>query len=194
MLYKKPCFEIVVTGSGTRLHVTVSHYQSKKRKKRTGNTSVNLTITYTATISPRLHQIFSFDHTHDTVTSTITIMHKYDDGSLWYHQATPMWRVRKLTSAIHGRPLQPRYRKSCVACESSGVLNQTFFLTSQPLGGSPEKWRHHRGNRWLVCPQWKNGWVANIQTTHQARSTHNTYDLPEVKPSRHKASQRKRNS
>lgn len=136
MLYKKLCFAIVVTGSGTRLHVTVSHYQSKKKKKkRTGNTSVNLTITYTATISPRLHQIFSFDfncertqsHTHDTVTSTITITHKYDDGSLWYHQATPMWRVRKLTSAIHGRPLQPRYRKSCVACESSGVLNQTFF-------------------------------------------------------------------
>lgn len=46
---------------------------------------------------------------------------------------------------------------------------QHCFRTSMPLGGSPERWRHHRGNRWLVCPQWKNGWVAHIQSRRRVK-------------------------
>lgn len=55
---------------------------------------------------------------------------------------------------------------------------QHCFRTSMPLGGSPERWRHHRGNRWLACPQWKNGWVAHFQTRRRLKQ------LPNVKLSR----------
>lgn len=53
---------------------------------------------------------------------------------------------------------------SWLAWKTCGCIVQHCFRTSMPLGGSPERWRHHRGNRWLVCPQWKNGWVAHFQT------------------------------
>lgn len=64
-----------------------------------------------------------------------------------------------------------------LAWKTRGCIVQHCFRTSMPLGGSPERWRHHRGNRWLVCPQWKNGWVAHFQTRRRLKHLPNV-NLP----------------
>lgn len=83
-------------------------------------------------------------------------------------QPPPGARIFPVSAAV----MAGAQRKWCDCLWGVLGLVKHCFLSGEYLGGSPERWRHHTGNRWLVCPQWKTGWVAHIPVQQHMRFTH----------------------